>query len=291
MFKKVKKVVFPVAGMGTRFLPATKAMPKEVLPIVDKPLIQYAVEEALASGITEILFVTGYGKSAIENHFDRSYELESELSHSKNHAIIEEITKFNGVNIFYTRQGKALGLGHAVNCAKEFVGNDPFAVILADDIFAGEKACLKHLTDIYPETGGNLVSVEEVPLEHVSRYGVIAPGETKDAKIQIKGLVEKPNPKDAPSNLAICGRYILQPEIFDYLSENSTGVGGEIQLTDSMEKLLQSQPFHAVRFEGKRFDCGSKLGWLEANIAFALERPELKGDLLQIMQAYIDKQG
>lgn len=277
--RKVRKAIFPVGGLGTRFLPATKALPKEMLPVVDKPIIQYAVEEARNAGIEEIVFVTGRGKSAIEDHFDHSYELESMLATRRKQGILAELEAIlpEEGNIAYTRQQVPLGLGHAVWCARGLVGREPFAVLLADDIVQSETPCLKQMLEAYEELGGNIVAVEEIPAEQSDRYGIIATGAETGQTVEVTGLVEKPAPADAPSNLAIIGRYILQPEVFDFLSEKRKGAGGEIQLTDAMAGLLGSQPFHGFRFSGTRFDCGNQVGFLKANIAFALDRPELAG--------------
>jgi UTP--glucose-1-phosphate uridylyltransferase len=289
MIKPVRKAVFPVAGLGTRFLPATKAMPKEMLPIVDKPLIQYAVEEARAAGIEEIIFITGRGKISLEDHFDHSYELESLLESRRKFDVLEELKQLlpeSGMRITFTRQGDPLGLGHAVGCAQSIVGDEPFAVLLADDVFKGPSPCLKQMMEAYNETGGNMVAVMEVPDEHTSRYGILTPGSDDGTLVEIKGLIEKPSREEAPSNLAISGRYILQPEVFNHLANGKKGTGGEIQLTDSMTKLIGTQPFHGFRYEGKRFDCGSKTGWLEANIAFALDRDELKEQTIALLKQY-----
>ena len=278
MIKKVRKAVFPVAGLGTRFLPATKAMPKEMLPVVDKPLIQYAVEEAIAAGIEEIIFVTGRGKSALEDHFDQSYELEHVLDQKGKTDVLETLSNIlpKNVRVTYTRQGEPLGLGHAISCASSIVGDEPFAVLLADDVFSGDVPCLKQMVDAYNDIGGNMLAVMDVESEDVSKYGILDPGTSSGKTIEAKGLVEKPSVESAPSNLAICGRYILQPEVFDHLAHKNIGTGGEIQLTDSIEKLIETQTVHGYRFEGGRFDCGDKFGWLTANIMFALEREGLK---------------
>ena len=292
MIKKIRKAVFPVAGLGTRFLPATKAMPKEMLPIVDKPLIQYAVEEAIEAGIKEIIFVTGKGKTALEDHFDRSHELEYTLKKNNKEELIPGIANIlpPDIRVTYTRQSEPLGLGHAVGCAAPIVGNEPFAVLLADDVYLSKKGCLKQIIEAYEEVGGNLVAAMEVPKKHTSRYGIITPGEIRGTLTAIKGLVEKPSPETAPSCLAISGRYILQPEIFQYLSLNRKGAGGEIQLTDAMEKLMISQPFHGIKIDGERFDCGSKFGWLRANIIFALENQHLSKELKILMRDIVNKQ-
>ena len=288
--KTIKKAVFPVAGLGTRFLPATKAMPKEMLPIVDKPLIQYAVEEAREAGIEEVVFVTGRGKTALEDHFDRSYELESILKSREKFSVLDELESLlstSGLRLTYTRQGEPLGLGHAVGCAESIIGNEPFAVLLADDVFLAEKGCLKQMVEVYEEVGGNLVAAMEVPQEQTSKYGIITPGTTFGRLTEVDGLVEKPDPANTPSCLAVMGRYIFQPEIFKCLAKGNKGVGGEIQLTDAMVKLIKLQNFHAVEIDGNRFDCGSRIGWLEANIAFSLERDGLKNDMKEILHKYI----
>jgi len=277
MANRVRKAIFPVGGMGTRFLPATKAMPKEMLPVVDRPLIQYAVDEARAAGIEQFIFVTGRGKSAIEDHFDHSVELEGLLkARSKDDALADlRDTLLPPGDIAYVRQQEPLGLGHAVWCARHLVGNEPFAVLLADDLIQAETPCLKQMADVFEETGGNVIAAMEVPLEHTSRYGIIdAKGAEGDVR-PVHGLVEKPAAGTAPSNLAVIGRYILMPEVFAELERQGTGAGGEIQLTDAMARLIGRQPFHGLAFEGHRFDCGDKLGFLEANIAFALARDDL----------------
>lgn len=275
--KQVRKVVFPVAGMGTRFLPASKAVPKEMLPVVDKPVIQYAVEEAKRAGIEQFIFVTGRGKHVIEDHFDHAYELESLLSEREKtdelRSLLEDLPKTGSVS--FTRQQQPLGLGHAVWCARHFIGNEPFAVILPDDLVKAEPGVLSQMIAAYAKTGGNLVAVEDVPRERTKSYGIIAPGATRGALTEVAGLVEKPKPAVAPSTLAIVGRYILQPELFEELERQKPGSGREIQLTDSMAKLIGRQPFHAVRFKGERFDCGDKVGFLLANVALALDRPDL----------------
>jgi len=286
--KPIRKAVFPVAGLGTRFLPATKSMPKEMLPIVDKPLIQYAVEEAIEAGIEELIFVTGKGKTALEDHFDRSFELENTLAEKQKYDLLNEIANIlpTNIRVTYTRQGEALGLGHAVGCAATLVGDEPFAVLLADDVFFGEKGCLKQMIEAYEKVGGNLIAAMEVPREHTSRYGIITPGMKQGNLTVINGLVEKPSPETAPSRLAVSGRYILQPEVFHELNKGKKGAGGEIQLTDAMANLIPSQVFHAVEVQAERYDCGSKDGWLEANIVFALNRPELKDSVLKIIKKY-----
>jgi len=288
MPKPVTKAVFPVAGMGTRFLPATKAMPKEMLPIVDKPLIQYAVEEARDAGIEEIIFVTGRGKAVLLDHFDHSFELEQALeSRGKEEALsqVQGVMSKPG-QISSTRQQQPLGLGHAVWCARHFIADEPFAVLLADDLIMAEPGCLKQMMEVYGQTGGNIVASEEVPHEHTNRYGILDVVEDDGRLARAKGLVEKPEPDLAPSNLCIIGRYILQPEVFDHLSKQEQGAGGEIQLTDALAKTIDSIPFHGLRFEGSRFDCGSKLGFLEAQVAFALARDDLSDGTRQMLKKY-----
>ena len=292
MPKKVRKAVFPVGGLGTRFLPATKAMPKEMLPVVDKPLIQYAVEEARAAGIEEFIFVTGRGKTIIEDHFDRSYELESVLSERQKNDVLREITESvpKAGSIAYIRQQEPLGLGHAVWCAKRLVGDEPFAVILADDLILAETPCLAQMTAAREEVGGgNMLAVMEVPKEHTSRYGILGPGKEENNLIEIKSLVEKPAPADAPSNLAVIGRYILEPNIFGLLENQARGAGNEIQLTDALSSMLGGDPFFGMKFDGTRYDCGDKIGFLEANIAFALNRNDMKGDLTDIVKKIANK--
>lgn len=280
--KPVRKAIFPVGGLGTRFLPATKAMPKEMLPVVDKPLIEYAVDEARAAGIEEFIFVTGRGKSAIEDHFDAHWELETTLSErgkEKELALINA-PKLKPGQISYVRQMSPLGLGHAVWCARNLIGDEPFAVLLADDLIKGDKPTLVELVEVYEQYGGNVVSLMEVPRDHTSRYGVVTPGEIDGPLVEIKGLVEKPDPADAPSNLAVVGRYVLQPEVMEHLGRGETGAGNEIQLTDSMLEMVGKSPFHGVKLTGTRFDCGNKIGFLEAGIAYGLDHPEF-GDLLR----------
>ena len=286
--KKVRKAVFPVGGLGTRFLPATKAMPKEMLPVVDKPLIQYAVEEALAAGIEEIIFVTGRGKAAIEDFFDHSFELRQMLGERGKDAELHtiDIPVLEPGRVAYTRQQAPLGLGHAVWCARELVGDEPFAILLADDLVMADNPCLKQMVDVFEQTGGNVVAVQDVPLEHTNRYGILDIASDDGRLVEIKGLVEKPDPVDAPSTLSIIGRYILLPEVFGYLSEKKKGADGEIQLTDSMARMIGDAPFHGLRFSGRRFDCGDKAGFFEANVAFALARPELHDEIAAILQKY-----
>ena len=278
----VRKAVFPVAGLGTRFLPAAKAMPKEMLTVVDRPLIQHVVDEARAAGIEQFIFVTGRNKSAIEDHFDRQYELEATLDERGKKAELEALDRelLAAGNTSFTRQQEPLGLGHAVWCARELVGDEPFALLLPDVLVQTEgKTCLTQMLDVYAERGGNILAVEAVPDDQVKNYGVVGIGEGDGRVFPVDGMVEKPKPGTEPSNLTILGRYILQPEIFGILEAQEKGAGGEIQLTDAMLSLLERQPFYAVKYEGRAFDCGSKLGFLAANIAYALARPDLRDDL------------
>jgi len=275
MTRKLRKAVFPVGGLGTRFLPATKAAPKEMLPIVDKPLIQYAVEEALEAGIEQMIFVTGRGKGAIEDHFDVAYELESTLSTRGKSLKALKGTRLKPGSIAYCRQQEPMGLGHAVWCARDIVGDEPFAVLLADDFMVGRPGCLKQMVDAYEKVGGNLICAQEVANDQTDKYGIITPGARDGALTEVKGLVEKPAPADAPSNLAIVGRYILQPEVMRVLEGQERGAGGEIQLTDAMARMIGEQPFHGLTFAGVRHDCGDKAGFIQANIAIALEREDV----------------
>jgi UTP--glucose-1-phosphate uridylyltransferase len=290
MHKPVRKAVFPVAGLGTRFLPATKAMPKEMLPIVDKPLIHYAVEEAKAAGIEQFFFVTSRGKSAIDDHFDHAFELEATLRERGKEDLLEELEARlpEPGQIAYTRQQTPLGLGHAVWCARALVGDEPFAVLLADDLMVCEKPCLTQMVEAYEETGGNLVAIIEVSRAQTSRYGVLDVIDDDGKLVRARGVVEKPDPAEAPSTLTIIGRYIIQPEIFGHLSNAEPGSGGEIQLTDALAKLIgEGQAFHGLRFEGKRYDCGDKLGFLEATVALGLQHPELGAGLRRILHSYL----
>ena len=291
MIKPVRKAVFPVAGLGTRFLPATKVMPKEMLPIVDKPLIQYAVEEARDAGIEELIFVTGRGKTIMADHFDHSYELEKTLEErGKSDALgVVLACKPTPGQFYFTRQQKPMGLGHAVWCARNFVGREPFAVLLADDLIQAKPGCLRQMIEVYNKVGGNLVAIEEVPLEHTNRYGILDVVEDDGRLARAKGLVEKPKPEKAPSRLSIIGRYILQPEVMEVLATQEKGAGGEIQLTDSMAKTIGDIPFHGLRFEGRRFDCGSKLGFIEATIAFGLERNDLEGEVRDVLRNFCNE--
>ena len=281
--KPIRKAVFPVAGLGTRFLPATKAIPKEMLPIVDSPLIQYAVDEAREAGIEQMIFVTGRGKIAIEDHFDIAYELEKTMSERGKDLSVLERTRLSPGNCAYVRQQEPLGLGHAIWCARDIVGDEPFAIFLPDEFMHGSPGCMAQMMDAYHRLGGNLISVLEVPHDKVSSYGVIDPGARDGAVTEVRGLVEKPKVEDAPSNLIISGRYILQPEVMQVLQGQEKGAGGEVQLTDAMAQMIGNQPFHAVTFDGKRYDCGSKVGYIEANLAVALGRPDMADEVRAIV--------
>jgi UTP--glucose-1-phosphate uridylyltransferase len=290
MPQKVRKAVFPVAGLGTRFLPATKAMPKEMLTLVDRPLIQHAIDEARAAGIEQFIFVTSRGKGALEDHFDRNDDLKRSLEarNKKKELELLQTTDIPSGQLLFTRQREPLGLGHAVWCARHLVGREPFAVLLADDVVLARTPCMKQMIEAYDQVGGNLVSVVNVPREHTNRYGILDI-ESDDGKLaKIKGLVEKPAPEAAPSTLSIIGRYILQPEIFDELDARQVGAGGEIQLTDSMAKLINRQPFHGFHYEGTRYDCGDKIGFIEANVAFALAHPEMGGRVREVLRKLVD---
>ncbi|WP_257292325.1 UTP--glucose-1-phosphate uridylyltransferase GalU [Endozoicomonas sp. ONNA1] len=286
----IKKAIFPVAGMGTRFLPATKACPKEMLPVVDKPLIQYAVEEAIAAGITDLIFVTSWTKRSIEDHFDKNFELEYKLEKSGKAELLDTVKSIlpKGINCFYVRQQEALGLGHAVLCAKDIVGNEPFVVLLADDmIYCDKTPCLNTMIKMAQEEQSSVVAVESVPMDQVNKYGVIDPVKLSDRLYKLKGVVEKPSVDKAPSNLSIVGRYVLQPRIFELLESTPRGAGGEIQLTDAIATLLQEQTIHAYEFDGIRYDCGSKLGHMKANVEYALRHPELNGRFKEYLQDVI----
>lgn len=286
---KIRKAVFPVAGLGTRFLPATKALPKEMLPVVDKPLIQYAVEEALEAGIEQIIFVTGRGKEALEDHFDHSHELESilkERGKEETLTLMEALVPETGT-IIYTRQNKPLGLGHAIWCARDVVGNEPFAVLLADDLVKATTPVLSQMVKAFETTQCSMVAVMEVDPSQTDKYGIVDGEKEGERMIRVRGLVEKPAPAAAPSNQAIIGRYILTPEIFDLLEKKEYGAGGEIQITDAMEKLLATQEIFGYLFEGTRFDCGDKAGFQMANIAYALDNPEIKERLMAYIQSLI----
>ncbi len=289
MVQLVRKAVFPVAGLGTRFLPATKVMPKEMLPIVDKPLIQYALEEAIEAGIEEFVLVTGRGKNLMEDHFDHAYELEAILAERGKFAELEEMERMtpNPGRMSYTRQRRPLGLGHAVWCARQFVAGEPFAIVLPDDLILATPGCLKQMVDVYEEVGGNLVAVEDVPHEQTGSYGILDV-ETDDGHLaKARGLVEKPSPEEAPSTLSIIGRYILQPEVFEHLDKHKEGADGEIQLTDAIAKTIDDTTFHGLRFDGRRFDCGTKIGFVAANVAFAVARDELGDDIRKIIQSVL----
>ncbi|MGB7417572.1 MAG: UTP--glucose-1-phosphate uridylyltransferase [Erythrobacter sp.] len=289
--KPIRKAVFPVAGLGTRFLPATKAIPKELLPVVDRPLIQYAVDEAREAGIEQMIFVTGRGKTAIVEHFDVAYELEATMEERGKDLSVLDPTRATPGDIITVRQQVPLGLGHAIWCARAIVGDEPFAIFLPDELMVareGGSGCMKQMVDAYDEVGGNLISVLEVPMATVSSYGVIDPGEERGALSEVRGLVEKPPQAEAPSNKIISGRYILQPEVMRTLETQGKGAGGEIQLTDAMARMIGTQPFHAVTFEGKRYDCGSKLGFIEATLALALAREDMGADVREIAQRMLD---
>ena len=284
--KKITKAVFPVAGLGTRFLPATKASPKEMLPIVDIPLIQYAAEEAIAAGVTELVFVTGRNKRSIPDHFDTSFELEAKLEASGKAEVLEAIRKIlpKGVSCIYIRQPEALGLGHAVLCAKPVVGNEPFAVILADDLIDGAVPCMQQMTALFDKTGSSILGVEDVAPSETGSYGIVDTAGVNADVAEVKSIVEKPRPEDAPSTLAVVGRYVLTPKIFDLLEQVKPGKGGEIQLTDAISALLQYEKVLAYRFAGKRYDCGSKLGYMKANVEFALRHPEIGAEFAEYLK-------
>ena len=287
MGQKVRAAVFPVAGRGTRFLPATKASPKEMLPIVDKPLIQYAVEEAIAAGVTKLVFVTGASKRAIEDHFDTDPELEKALTDAGKDDLLASIRGIvpDGVSCVYIRQGEPLGLGHAVLCARPAVGDEPFFVHLADDLIAGEPGCLAQMADEYRDHGGSVVAVETVPHENTSSYGIVAVDAANRSRIT--QIVEKPAPEDAPSDSAVVGRYLLAPEIFDKLENIGKGAGGEIQLTDGIADLLGESAVYAYSFDGVRYDCGSKIGYLQATVAYGLEHPETRDELREYLRGTV----
>jgi UTP--glucose-1-phosphate uridylyltransferase len=287
--KRVRKAIIPAAGLGTRFLPATKAMPKEMLPIVDKPTIQYIVEEAIESGIEDIIIVTGKGKRAIEDHFDNAFELEQNLIEKGKLDLLEKVKEPSKVDIHYIRQKEPKGLGHAVWCARNFIGDEPFAVLLGDDIVQAETPCLRQLMDEYEKTLSSVIGVQAVPDNQTHRYGIIDPIEQQGRRYQVRQFVEKPAPGTAPSNLAIMGRYILTPEIFMFLEKQEKGAGGEIQLTDAIQKLNEIQRVFAYEFEGKRYDVGEKLGFIQTTIEFALQNGELRADLIKIMEQILDE--
>lgn len=286
---KLKKAVFPVGGLGTRFLPATKAMPKEMLPVVDKPIIQYVFEEAREAGIEQFIFITGRNKNVINNHFDHSYELQKILTDNEKRKELEETTGWlpEPGAIAFVRQQDPQGLGHAVWCARNFIGDEPFAVLLPDELMMSKPGCLAQMAKIYEETNASVISVAEVPKNEISRYGCIIPdGEMKNGRVKLKGMVEKPKPEEAPSSFAIVGRYILNRRIFEHLAKGERGAGGEIQLTDAMAKMAAMEDYYAMNYTGKRFDCGNKLGFLEANLAFALERDDMKSGTKDLLKKY-----
>ena len=284
--KKVTKAVFPVAGLGTRFLPATKASPKEMMPIVDKPLIQYAVEEAVAAGITDMIFVTGRSKRAIEDHFDKAYELESELEHRGRTALLEFVRNMipKNINCIYIRQPEALGLGHAVLCAYPAVGDEPFAVILADDLLDNDPPVMKQMVDVYSSHGRSVIGVQQVSREETKSYGIVDSTPISERIEEIQRIVEKPKPEEAPSTLAVVGRYVLTPRIFHHLARIGKGSGGEIQLTDGIAALLAEEQVLAYRYAGKRYDCGAKLGYLEATVAFGLRHAEVGSEFAAMLK-------
>lgn len=293
MQQKIKKAVFPVAGLGTRFLPATKAMPKEMLTIVDRPVIQLAVDEAREAGIEHFVFVTGRNKGVIEDHFDKQFELEETLRERGKSDQLEllEAERPSAGQTSFTRQQEPLGLGHAVWCARDIVGDEPFALLLPDMLIHARPGCLKQMMSVYDAQGGNVIAVEEVPHDQVSKYGVVGVGPQAGGAFAIDGMVEKPQPENAPSNLIISGRYILQPEIFDHIANQTAGSGGEIQITDAMIRLMGEQPFHGLKFDGTTYDCGDKLGFLMANVAYGLERDDLGHDFRSALNAMLDRDG
>lgn len=290
MKKPLRKAVLPVAGLGTRFLPATKAMAKEMLPVVDKPLIQYAIDEARAAGIEQFCMVTGRGKTALVEYFDVAYELEATLKQRNKVEALETLrqSQMQPGSVVAVRQQEPLGLGHAIWCARSFIGDDPFAILLPDDIVLSDVPCLKQLADVYAETGGAVVAVEEVPHDKTNRYGILEIGTDDGRLVEVKGLVEKPEPEDAPSNLSIIGRYVLTADVIKHLARMERGAGGEVQLTDGMARMIGEVPFHGLRYEGIRFDCGDKIGFLEAQIAFALKRSDLGPAVRAFLKKYQD---
>lgn len=291
-FKRpVRKAVFPVAGLGTRFLPATKVMPKEMIPINDRPLIQHVFEEAREAGIEEFIFITGRHKNMLEEHFDFQPELEQTLRARGKDKMLEKVqdSEMPAGALFLTRQPKPLGLGHAIWCAAKLIENEPFAILLPDVLVKGPTGCLKQMVDVYNEEGGNVIAVEEVPREETFKYGIVDVDETPETCMPVKGLVEKPDPAEAPSTLSVIGRYILQPEVFEHLAAFETGAGGEIQLTDAMAKLIGRQPFSAMRFEGQSYDSGSRLGFIEANLAFSMADGEVGADVRKLILETAEK--
>lgn len=288
---RVKKAVIPAAGLGTRFLPATKAQPKEMLPIVDKPTIQYIIEEAVASGIEEILIITGRNKRAIEDHFDKSIELENQLEAKGKEDLLKMVNDIsNMVDIYYIRQKEPKGLGHAINCAKTFVGDEPFAVMLGDDVVDSEVPCLKQLIDCYNEYKTSILGVQEVPKEDVCKYGIVKGMHIEERVYKVKDLIEKPKVEEAPSNIAILGRYIITPQIFDILNNTTPGKSGEIQLTDALNTLIKQEAMYAYNFQGRRYDVGDKIGFLEATVEFALKREELSRDFMKYLISIKDNE-
>lgn len=287
--KPIKKAVFPVAGMGTRFLPATKVMPKELFPIVDRPLLQYAVDEALEAGIEQMIFVNGRGKGMIEDHFDLAYELERTMGDRGKDGSVLDGTRLTPGNSVFVRQQEPLGLGHAIWCARDIIGDEPFAIFLPDEFMVGSPGCMKQMVDAYEKLGGNIVCALEIPIEDTPSYGVIDPGYRDGPITEVKGLVEKPAAGTAPSNLILPGRYILQPEVMRILQTQEAGAGGEIQLTDAMAQMIGKQPFHGMTFDGQRYDCGSKVGYVEANLALALAHPEIGDDIRIIAEKLLAK--
>ena len=281
----IRKAVFPVAGLGTRFLPATKAIPKEMLPVVDRPLIQYAVDEAREAGIEQMIFVTGRGKSAIEDHFDIAYELERTMTDRGKDISVLEPTRLGPGNCAYVRQQEPMGLGHAIWCARDIVGDEPFAIFLPDEFMHGSPGCMAQMVEAYHKVGGNLLSVLEVPHEQVSSYGVITPGAAEGKLTEVKGLVEKPKIEEAPSNLIISGRYILQPEVMRVLERQEKGAGGEIQLTDAIANLMAKERVYAYEYSGKRYDCGSKDGFLQATVELALQHPQMGAEFRRYLKS------
>ena len=290
--KKVTKAVFPVAGLGTRFLPATKSIPKEIMTLVDRPLIQYAIDEARAAGIKEFIFVTARGKSALEDYFDHAPELESKLKRSGKKDLLDILkdTNMDSGAIAYVRQNRAMGLGHAVWCARRLIGDEPFAVLLPDDVIAAEKSCLQQMVEAYAKTGGNMVAAMEVPPAKASSYGVLDIAEDMGAIVRAKGMVEKPKAEEAPSNLAVIGRYILSPAVMNNLNRKKTGAGGEIQLTDAIAEEVDKGGVYGFRFQGQRYDCGSKAGFLQATVAFGLARPDLRDEFQGYLHDLIAQQ-
>lgn len=290
MKKPLRKAVLPVAGLGTRFLPATKAMAKEMLPVVDRPLIQYSIDEARAAGIEQFCMITGRGKTALVEYFDVAYELEATLKARNKVEALATLrdSQMQPGSVVAVRQQEPLGLGHAIWCARSFIGDDPFAILLPDDVVLSDVPCLKQLADVYDQTGGAVVAIEEVPRDKTNRYGILEVGSDDGRLVEVKGLVEKPEPKDAPSNLSIIGRYVLTADVIPHLARMERGAGGEVQLTDGMARMIGQVPFHGLRYEGTRFDCGDKIGFLEAQVAFSLRRPDLGPAVRAFLKKYQD---